>query len=865
MVVKGGTENPFEARDNQRQKHPALNRKLPGASRNVGLARTKAVQRREQDLRQQFLGRRNVSQVLDKRFGEQDASLTREEKMLKRFQKVRSKRKAGRFHLGEGDDEGLTHLGQSLSAALDEQVDQAEEEDEEEMQAGEDVTSLIRRLQQGETAAQVLDDKAPTKKLTKKEALADVIRKSKILKMERQREKEADYDEVDRVDALMRTALQSGELTLVAPKDLKQRPTDEPNVKPKTTDDYEKMVRDLQLDPKPKAQASDRIKTPEELASDEKRRLEELERKRVERMEKGFSDDDDDDEEEDDRRSKRQRKRAKKLNQGQEEEEEEEEHAEDDGLPFLIECPSNIREFVEFRGTYHHVPLDTILDRIRKTNSVHLGAENRQKLNKLIEILIEYQSIAAEQACQLRDDEEKQQDVLSCTNQLYALCLHLSSRETATFFANRLDLIRRTFESHLGAALKMQGMGGDYGKDKMEQGKPMVERKAPGGHKDGLSSELNAQLAAMASLRKDDKLVTSPLRCWPSSGDFAFLSSLRFIFSASDQRHPIVTAASLLLGRMLSDAPIRGPWDVLAALQCAVILDQYSSRREDAASGIGNNRFAPEVMTLTRVFLSQASNEQDVEPESTPTTLVELDRPDGTRHSAFDFLRQAPTKPPKKRKGAHQATLNGLFSYSLNLESGMAAPLYETVCDILMDLILGGCRDLQGNPSADEYLGVVKQALEYCPNDHFRNRMEAKQVRQVVETSLSECHKVPLKLQEFAPESTSLAPSFLENSKTASQSTHASRDRVLQKKRNRERKGVGRELRLDSQYLAEARRKEKNQQLSALRAKRHSNFQEVRDLQAGFNKAVKSGVKVEGAGVGGLNLKGRRMGKISSM
>jgi len=96
--------------------------------------------------------------------------------------------------------------------------------------------------------------------------------------------------------------------------------------------------------------------------------------------------------------------------------------------------------------------------------------------------------------------------------------------------------------------------------------------------------------------------------------------------------------------------------------------------------------------------------------------------------------------------------------------------------------------------------------------------------------------------------------------KDASWAKEGQVERVLKRKLVRERKAVARELRRDGQFLAESRDKEKAELKGALRKERRANFSALEAQQGEFNAAVKHGMKVKGAGVGGLNLKGRRMG-----
>src|SRR4051794_33952892 len=61
--------------------------------------------------------RNKVGGILDRRFGEYDATLTAEEKAMERFarEKQRNFKKSSIFDLEEPEEGGLTHLGKSLS------------------------------------------------------------------------------------------------------------------------------------------------------------------------------------------------------------------------------------------------------------------------------------------------------------------------------------------------------------------------------------------------------------------------------------------------------------------------------------------------------------------------------------------------------------------------------------------------------------------------------------------------------------------------------------------------------------------------------------------------------------------------------
>jgi len=121
-------ESPFEVKVTRR-KHEIVGRKAKGVEGRPGLAKAKAIQKRNETLLPEYLGRGRVSEFVDRRFGETDPTLSLEEKMVERFAKERLKSggKKSMFTLADdmiGDDSGegaeeLTHLGQSLSAIDD--------------------------------------------------------------------------------------------------------------------------------------------------------------------------------------------------------------------------------------------------------------------------------------------------------------------------------------------------------------------------------------------------------------------------------------------------------------------------------------------------------------------------------------------------------------------------------------------------------------------------------------------------------------------------------------------------------------------------------------------------------------------------
>lgn len=60
-------------------------------------------------------------------------------------------------------------------------------------------------------------------------------------------------------------------------------------------------------------------------------------------------------------------------------------------IPYIFPCPSALGELLALFGTYSKKPEDdlTIISRIRKCHSIHLGAENQKKMHSFFKVLLE--------------------------------------------------------------------------------------------------------------------------------------------------------------------------------------------------------------------------------------------------------------------------------------------------------------------------------------------------------------------------------------------------------------------------------------------------------------------------------------------
>ena len=256
--------NPFE-RLKQRTKFDVLGRSLKGTQRDNGQARSRAIQKRKESLLVELQqdGKRN--QFIDRRFGEDDASLSVDDKMMQRFQKERSSKV--KFALGDGDGEGgdgheLTHMGTALSQLDDDDLSGGLDGDDDDESGGGERDSGQLTAQQvaahfgggGAGAGQQQHLYAaygshgaandPDRPRTKEEVMREVISKAKFFKAERQQEKMGNDELISTLDdqfADIRKMMEYRPTKAEAGKD---------DAAAGVQDDYDMRARELLFDPK---------------------------------------------------------------------------------------------------------------------------------------------------------------------------------------------------------------------------------------------------------------------------------------------------------------------------------------------------------------------------------------------------------------------------------------------------------------------------------------------------------------------------------------------------------------------------------------------------------------------------------------
>lgn len=255
-----------------------LGQKIKGEVGRRGRARDADIAKRKKTLLVEMKNKNKTNEFFDKRFGEYDENVTAEEKMLMRFQHERAKshQRGAMFQLDDGEDE-LTHHGQALGDLKGYDRLSEDEDDDEDLSSA----ANVGRLNFGgfESKPISFDDEVepdPEKKKTHKEIMMEVVAKSKMHKMERQevkRKNDEMTEDVDNdLDSIRGLLIEASNAAEAADR-LKPRPKQ---------DVYDKTVRELLYEAKGKA--TDRLKSPQEVAQAEYERLQKLEAARLARM-----------------------------------------------------------------------------------------------------------------------------------------------------------------------------------------------------------------------------------------------------------------------------------------------------------------------------------------------------------------------------------------------------------------------------------------------------------------------------------------------------------------------------------------------------------------------------------------------------
>ncbi|KAL6711799.1 nucleolar complex protein 14 [Coniothyrium glycines] len=301
--------NPFEFKHLARpKKFDYVSNQPENATKKIlgrpGVTKSQGEETRRKSLLPEMQRKNKVGGILDRRIGENDPTMSLEDRMMARFEREQQHKRGGNaFDLEDGDDEVmLTHGGQSLR--FDDEIGEEDYDAASIAGSSDGEDGFLKRKRRrddddevdGEENGDAPDEEQPERKKTKAEVMKEVIAKSKQYKYERQTQKEDDDDLREELDKDLNDVLAA------LRGHINKKPEPEP-AKPQMNDfginadrlallagttqqdkdrEYDTRVRQLMQDSR--AKPTERTKTEEELAREEADRLKELELKRMKRM-----------------------------------------------------------------------------------------------------------------------------------------------------------------------------------------------------------------------------------------------------------------------------------------------------------------------------------------------------------------------------------------------------------------------------------------------------------------------------------------------------------------------------------------------------------------------------------------------------
>ncbi|KAL2609472.1 hypothetical protein R1flu_028045 [Riccia fluitans] len=664
---KEASANLFETIWSRRKFDVLGKKQKKGETRRVGLSRSLAVEKRKDTLLQEYKERNKGNKFVDRRFGEKDAVLNEEEKAIMRFQKERQAQisRQSKFALRDEDEEEeeiLTHGGKALST-----VDDYEDEDNDSMEDDDDFLDGLSKeevmnLHFGggkDGGNDRLDGQKPK---TKKEIMEELIAKSKYYKAQKAKEKEEDQDLQEKLNKDFTELVQSQALSSLF------RPTRKDNLKAMLTgssakdktsnkekdeeeekpDDFDKIMKEMIFDRR--GHATDRLKTDEEVLKEERERLEELERKRKQRMLGEDSDEEGPDNNgEDGKENSREKKKKKREISG-----------DDLGENFILDDEENEgrgwvdevlarkddeeAESDEEGGSNEDEDEDDEEDEDVEDDDEDLDEEGseeetREELLEKVRLAIEKKKMeerqekTAKKAPENREAQDALPFVISAPQtlpELRALVDYRTDDELVVAIqrirtCNAISLAaenRRKMQIFYNVLLQYFGSLASEKPFRLSRlnllTKPLIELS--------METPYFAATCARERLVHMHTQITNRLKTsdgnsyWPSLRTVLLLRFWSMIFPPSDLRHPVMTPAILFMSEVLCRCPITSGRDVaVGAFMCSLLLSTLREAR----------RFCPEALNFILTLLvsslpSQTYGKLEFARSICPAFMVEI-------------------------------------------------------------------------------------------------------------------------------------------------------------------------------------------------------------------------------------------------
>ncbi|KAI0418002.1 nucleolar protein 14 [Xylaria grammica] len=812
--------NPFDLKHNARgpkfqvtSNRPVLGDAAKGITGRPSDAKAIGEERRRQTLLVEMNRRNKTGGIRDQRFGENDASMTYEEKMAQRFMKEKqSHHKTSIFDLEDDEPiDGLTHMGKSLSFPEKDDFEETDLLDPADGDSGEDSIDNMRGLKRVRGPDDMEDqgdenaEGEPERKKTKQEIYKEIIAKSKLHKAERQAQKDADEDlreeldeELSDIQALLfhkskPQNTESGESTSRL-GDLGRE---------KMERDYDLRLRQLAMDGR--ARPSDRTLTEEEIAQRDVEKLKELEDERQKRMRGESSDSEDAGKEEDTHNAQATADKPLWLDEEEEEDfklgpgirtrptaaelgfdDEDDFIVEDDLLASGSDLEPIESEDEDFSAKEESDQDDEFTEGLlNETEARHLASAKEidiakngtseisgcpKTLNQFLDIS---RSLSPEQIPALVQKvrilyhpklaSENKSNLASFSRVLVQYLLHLSNTPGPSPFATLERIIR-----HLHSLAKSFPID--------------------------ISEEFRCQIDAFAS------------RCLsPTPGDLVVLMAIGTIFPPSDAFHPVITPAILLIARYLGQKIPKTTIDYAQGAFMGSLALHYLKL---------SKRFCPEFMnfclnTLASLAPAKPKKEQG---NFSQHELVSGMRITGASNIEVKQLKATNCVTPPSSEKEDLSTRIATLDTTLQLLD-IASQLYASKAAFIetFEPVVYTLRHLAETPCKSQLpIALVDRTIKL-------------QIKLQTMLNVSKLARRPLELHHHRPLAIKTAIPKFEDQFDPDRHYDADKDRAelakLKAEHKKERKGAMRELRKDANFMAREKLRIKKQKDAAYERK----------------------------------------------
>lgn len=764
--------------------------------------------------------RNKIGGLVDRRFGENDPTMTPEERAAERFarESQRKMRKESMFNLEDDEEEmQLTHMGQSLSFDGPNQ-DDFDAGDLEEAESDDETSRKRKRFADGDEGQDqdqedFIDyedgEDQPGRKKTKAEVMKEVIAKSKFYKAERQQLKDDDEDLREALDKELPDLFDALRGLKAPPKPVAPK-QDFSEMNPERAalleqsqnrnpeKEYDQRLRQMTFDERSKP--TDRTKTEEEKAEEEAERLKKLESDRLRRM------------------------------RGEELSDEEGDDMDVDGLP-EDEDESEIDDATHFGLPAYPMPTDSrpgmgvededdfvIDDDLVETNSnasLEIGesdieedsSEDESQGTDGEDDLINGMTLPTEDSTAASTAVEVNQDsngrlafTYPCPKDhesFLAITKSVPVEEIPTVVQRIRALhharLKPGNKDKLGRFAEVLVEHVSYMANQDEQPPfAIIENIIRHIHSLAKNHPLNVTIACRARLREIGK--ERPLKLLP--GDLILLTAISTIFPTSDHFHSTGTPAHLCLARYLGQCTTASLTDLAHGAYAASLCLQYQTV---------SKRYMPEVINYT---LNAICNLAPTEPT--------------TKFGAFPYRKSLESVQLASTK---KATPRKLQFHDLTSDPSDSQDQEDLKISLLVTFVslLGSASDIWAEKSA--FIEIFTPARAVLK--HLRSSLKSKvyaAARDVIQSTTAKIDshlararltRRPLFLHNHKPLAIKTAiPKFEENfnpDKHYDPDRERAESNRLQKEYKREKKGAMRELRKDASFVAREKLREKKE------------------------------------------------------